>query len=342
MNVFLVAALLLHGATAEKFNVGSIVEAKDRLARRLRVRSPQQHRRKLLMNPEPEDGHDDDGDDDGGADGGADGSDDGVANDGGDREMVGEQEGEEGGAAEEIPPGDDDNDDDHGHDNDDNDDNNDDKCRNEEDECAKYAECSHLIGEISGFNDAPVPDSVFESCRSNPLCNSVLKCHMDEIIPDCVAQCNFINGNCPNDCDTSECKEDDPKLPKSHIDKYLADGCPPDDSTHDDHHDNNPSSLCGHGTVFDGQRCVVSFDHFLSSCATNPGHPMCGNQGDASCGDDTNNSPTPSNNHGGSATGDDDWDNNNSADGGNTWDNKNTAGGSDTGNNSPTPSNNHG
>ena len=47
MNVFLVAALLLHGATAEKFNVGSIVEAKDRLARRLRVRFPQQHRRKL-------------------------------------------------------------------------------------------------------------------------------------------------------------------------------------------------------------------------------------------------------------------------------------------------------
>ena len=51
----------------------------------------------------------------------------------------------------------------------------------------------------------------------------------------CLAACDFANGNCPTDCDTSTCPTvptegyDDPEMgdnPKEGIDAYLAAGCP--------------------------------------------------------------------------------------------------------------------
>jgi hypothetical protein len=52
----------------------------------------------------------------------------------------------------------------------------------------------------------------------------------DQDLPACVATCNFDDGNCPTDCDTSACptvatEGYDGDNPKEGIDAYLAGGC---------------------------------------------------------------------------------------------------------------------
>jgi hypothetical protein len=52
----------------------------------------------------------------------------------------------------------------------------------------------------------------------------------------------------------------------------------------------HPSRFCGHGTSYDDttDKCIVSYESFISSCTTDPHLPMCGNHKDesaAQCGD---------------------------------------------------------
>jgi hypothetical protein len=115
-------------------------------------------------------------------------------------------------------------------------------------------------------------------------------------LPECIQNCNFTDGNCPTDCNTSRCPEDGIPYNKSFIDAYLASGCPEGGGDGNDNYDNYDNCCSGKTqcTGFDNE--IQGLDNSTHQwCCSNCN---CYDYGDVECTDSHNNADNNDGNEG--------------------------------------------